>query len=321
VSYQTAEKHTMPTSPEKKYDLLGIGVSTLDLLTIVEKFPSGDSVQKAVETKTQGGGPVATAMCAAANLGAKVAMVDSLGDDFVGQSILEEFKHYDVESNRIQVTSGMTSSIASVWIRQQDGKRAIAYRPGNAPDLTESDISPELIEKVKIIHFNGRHLRCCLQACHLAKASGVKTSVDGGGGRYRSELDPLIPLTDICIVARDFAEQYTRKNSIEEAGQVFLAQGCELAVITDGAKGSYIFSPEEPSFHAPAFQVKKVVDTTGCGDVYHGVFLFSLASGLTLRECATRASAAAALNAQDLGGRGMLPTMAELVAFLDAATG
>lgn len=301
----------------KEYDLVGLGVSTLDLLTIVAEFPSEDSVQKAVEAKTQGGGPVATALTAAAQLGAKVAMLDSLGDDFIGQSILEEFNRYGVETNHLQITPGTTSSIASVWIRQRDGKRAIAYRPGNAPELIQADLSPEVIQNAKILHLNGRHLRCCLPACHFAKTSGVKISFDGGGGRYRSELDPLIPLTDICIVAKDFAEKYSKKNNLHEAAQVFFTQGCELVVITDGSDGSYIFSQQEPNFHCPAFQIKNVVDTTGCGDVYHGVFLFSLACGLTLRECATRASAAAALNAQHLGGRGLLPTLPELLQFIN----
>ena len=134
----------------KDYDIVGLGVSTLDLLTIVEKFSFEDSVQKAIDAKFQGGGPVATALVAAAKLGAKVAMIDSLGDDFIGKSILEEFKRYGVITDRIQITPGKTSSIASVWIREGDGKRSIAYRPGNAPELTGDDISVEIIKKAKI---------------------------------------------------------------------------------------------------------------------------------------------------------------------------
>lgn len=300
----------------KEYDIVGIGVSTLDLLTIVEEFSLEDSVQKAVDAKFQGGGPIATALAAASQLGAKVAMIDSLGDDFIGQSILQEFEKYDVVTNNIKITSDTTSSVASVWVRKRDGKRAIAYIPGNSPELTANDIPVEIIKKTKIIHLNGRHIKCCLKSCRLAKDLGVKIAFDGGSGRYRSELDPLIPFIDICIVARDFAEKYTKTNLIKNAAQCFLDRGCEIVVITDGANGSYIFSKQEPSFHCPAFRLKKIVDTTGCGDVYHGVFLFSLACGLTLGECATRASAAAAINAQYLGGRGMLPTMSELLDFL-----
>lgn len=302
-----------------EYDIVGIGVSTLDILTIVTEFAAEDSVQQAIDAKFQGGGPVATALVAAAKLGAKVAMIDSLGDDFVGQSILEEFNSYGVITKYLQITSGKTSSIASVWIREQDGQRAIAYRPGNAPELRENCLALEIIKKAQVIHLNGRHLQCCFAACRLAKEHGVKISFDGGGGRYRSELDPLIPLIDIGIVARDFAEKYAQTTNIDNAAQCLLDQGCELVVITDGDRGSYIFSETE-NFHQPAFEPNKVVDTTGCGDVYHGVFLFSLISGLSLRESARRATAVAAINAQRIGGRGMLSTMSEISDFMASST-
>ena len=301
----------------KDYDIVGIGVSTLDLLTIIEDFSSGDSVQQAIEAKFQGGGPVATALVAAAKLGAKVSMIDSLGDDFIGQSILEEFRRYGVFTDQIQITPDKTSSIASVWIRERDGKRSIAYKPGTAPELTEADLPIEVIKKAKILHLNGRHIRCCLEACKLAKEYQTKISFDGGGGRYRSELDPLIPWIDIGIVARDFAEKYSKTSNIDYAAQCFLDRGWELVVITDGEDGSYIYSEQGEHFHYPAFSVARVVDTTGCGDVYHGVFLFSLVSGLTLPESARRASAAAAINTQKIGGRGMLITMPELMDFLN----
>ncbi|GAB4533645.1 MAG: sugar kinase [Pleurocapsa sp.] len=306
--------------PLKEYDIVGLGVSTLDLLTIVEDFSSGDRVQKAVDAKFQGGGPVATALVAAAKLGAKVAMIDSLGDDLVGKLILEEFETYGVITDRIKVTKNTTSSIASIWIKKSDGKRSIAYRPGTSPELTKNDLPRDAIAKAKILHMNGRHLECCLEACQVAKKNHVKTSFDGGGGRYRPELDSLIPLMDICIVAKDFSEKYTKTSNIDDAAQYFLDRGCEIFVVTDGENGSHIFSQTGEHFHYPAFRAVKVIDTTGCGDVYHGVFLFSLASGMSLTECAKRASAAAAINAQSIGGRRMLTTMPDLIKFISQST-
>ena len=49
-----------------------------------------------------------------------------------------------------------------------------------------------------------------------------------------------------------------------------------------------------------------MVDTTGCGDTYHGAFLFGLASGWPLRECARLASRVAAENCRFLGGAAFL---------------
>jgi sulfofructose kinase len=87
-------------------------------------------------------------------------------------------------------------------------------------------------------------------------------------------------------------------------------------VITDGTRGSWIYPREGPSFHQPAYLLPEVVDTTGCGDSYHGAFLFGRLKGWDLEKTAAFASAVAALNSQHLGGRSGLPTLEQAISFL-----
>ena len=63
------------------FEVIGLGVSTLDILSLVEAFPSGDGVQRARAVAVQGGGPVSTAIVTAAALGARTAMIDEIGDE------------------------------------------------------------------------------------------------------------------------------------------------------------------------------------------------------------------------------------------------
>ena len=113
-----------------------------------------------------------------------------------------------------------------------------------------------------------------------------------------------------------------KTNNIEHAAQSFFSQGAELVAITDGENGSHIFSKQVNQtieyYFQPAFKLDKVVDTTGCGDVYHGVFLSCLVAGMTLQESALRATAAAAINTQRIGGRGMLSSMSEILEFINS---
>ncbi len=127
-----------------------------------------------------------------------------------------------------------------------------------------------------------------------------------------------MPLVDICIVARDFAEGYTQQTEIQRAVEGLLGEGPGLVVITDGTRGSWVFPRRGRPFHQPAFLLPHVVDTTGCGDSYHGAFLFGLLKGLDLEPTAALASAVAALNSQALGGRTGLPTLEQVTAFLSA---
>jgi sugar/nucleoside kinase (ribokinase family) len=80
--------------------------------------------------------------------------------------------------------------------------------------------------------------------------------------------------------------------------------------------GSWVLPRHGEPFHQPAFLLPQVVDTTGCGDSYHGAFLFGLLQGLPLRQTTALAAAVAALNTRRLGGRAALPTQAEATVFL-----
>ena len=290
-------------------DVIGLGVSTLDILSLVEAFPSGGGVQRAAGVTVQGGGPVSTAIVTAAKLGARTAMIDQLGDDWRGVMIMAEYRQAGVATDHLQVVPGCTASIASILVRQADGERAIAYCPGSTPEFSPADIPAEAIRSAKILHINGRYLDACLQAAHIARKAGVRVSFDGGAQRYRHEIRPLVGLTDICIVAFDFARQYTGEAEVDPAARALLAEGPSLVVITDGVRGSWIYPRGAQSFHQAAFPQPDVVDTTGCGDTYHGALLFGLVRGLALPECATLASKTAAHNARFLGGRGGLATL------------
>lgn len=293
------------------FDVIGLGVSTLDILSLVEAFPSGDEVQRAAAVTVQGGGPVSTAIVTAAALGARTAMIDRLGDDWRGKAILDEYRQAGVGTDFLEVVPGATSSIATILVRRADGARAIAYCPGTTSELGPADIPADAIKASKLLHVNGRYLEACLHAGQIAHRAGVRVSFDGGAHRYRPELRPLVRLTDICIVAFDFARQYTDHTEIDVMAAMLMAEGPALVVITDGLRGSWIYPRDGQSFHQPAFPQADLIDTTGCGDTYHGAFLFGLALNLPLAECAALASKLAAQNCRFLGGRGGLVTLRE----------
>ena len=292
-----------------QFDVIGLGVSTLDILSLVGTFPSGDGVQRAAAVAVQGGGPVSTAIVTAAALGARTAMIDRLGDDWRGTAIMDEYRQSGVATDFLLRMPDCTSSIATILVRQADGARAIAYCPGTTPEVSPADIPAEAIAAARILHINGRYPEACLHACRTARQAGVKVSFDGGAHRYRPEVRPLVALTDIGIVALDFARQYSGHTEVDAAAGALLAEGMELVVITDGVRGSWIYPRDGESFHQPAFPPVDLVDTTGCGDTYHGAFLFGLARDWPLTECAVLASKVAAENCRFLGGRGVLTTL------------
>lgn len=296
--------------------ILGLGASTIDILSLVTHLPAADENLQASAITVQGGGPVATALVTAAHLGARCAMLDTLGDDWRGRLIHEEFERAGVDVSHTLSRAGWTSPMSCILVKQDDGARSIIWSPGSAPDFPAEQLPVEAIRAASILHVNGRHWEACMQAVRVARQAGVQVSFDGGAGRYRAELDELLPLTDICIVAREFAERCTREVDMQAAAHRLLEIGPRLVVITDGVRGSWVQPRGGASFHQPAYLMPRVVDTTGCGDSYHGAFLFGMLQDLPLESVAALASAVAAMNTQQLGGRAALPTYDAVQAFL-----
>jgi sugar/nucleoside kinase (ribokinase family) len=87
-----------------------------------------------------------------------------------------------------------------------------------------------------------------------------------------------------------------------EASIAALRKQCPLAAITTGATGSIVVTADE-LIDVPVVPVRRVVDTTGAGDLYASGFLFGLTSGASLAEAGHLGSIAAAEVISHVGPR------------------
>ncbi len=304
-----------------KFDILGIGMSMMDTIQRVEEFPVTTGVTEVSESAIMGGGPVPTALCSAAQLGSRVAILDRVGDDWRGDLIQKDYRRYGVDTRYLQLEEGCTSSLGIVLVRQRDGERHILFQRGNFSELETEELRDELLENCRVLHLNGRHWPACLEAARRVKRSGGITSFDGGAHRYDLKFEPLLKEIDILIVARDFAKRLAESEDHEIQLRELLRRGADIVGITDGVRGSWFQTKSGESFHQCAFPVEPVIDTTGCGDVFHGAFLSAHCRGEDWKSCARFASAAAAINATELGGRGNLASFDEVSRWLEARAG
>ncbi len=295
-------------SNQSSFDILGIGMSMIDSIQVVDEFPSAAGVTESSFATLMGGGPVPTALCAASMLGARTAIIDQIGDDWCADLIAGDFNKFGVDCRYLHRQEARSSTFGSVMVRRSDGERHIVFTRGTFDELSPARLPVADLETCSILHLNGRHWDSACEAARLVKAGRGRVSFDGGANRYESRFLPLLADVDILIVAKDFAEKLSGSIDRDEQLASLAQWDAELVGITDGEKGSWFLPRGEDRFHQPAFDVSPVIDTTGCGDVFHGAFLTSLAKGGTWRECAAFASAAAACNATAAGGRGNLPT-------------
>ena len=86
------------------------------------------------------------------------------------------------------------------------------------------------------------------------------------------------------------------------------------SVITEGIHGCWYKEKDKPIFHMPAFIVN-TVDTTGCGDVFHGAYAAALIRGESIATAVVQSSAAAAIKTTQPGGRKGIPYLEDLLGF------
>jgi ribokinase len=126
-----------------------------------------------------------------------------------------------------------------------------------------------------------------------------------------------VALANHPVVSQGFARQWTGCEQPAEAACALWSDQRQAVVVTCGADGCWYVGPDRPdqARHQPAYAVP-VVDTTGCGDVFHGAYAAALAQGYDLPTRVRRAAAAAALKATCRGGQAGIPARRAVETFL-----
>lgn len=297
-----------------RYDVIALGMATVDFIGVVPHLPKADEVFALNHFEVQGGGPAATAIVTLAKLGGRGGFMGVTSQDTWGELIAQDLNRYKVDTHYLTRTSEGHPSKSIILVEATTGKRSIMYSKGTTRHLSPDEVPHEAIAPARILHLDGFHLEAAIKAAHLARVAGTLVSFDGGAGDPWPGIEELLPLVDIMIVARQFATRITGTAEPEQAGIQLASHGAQQVVITDGANGAW-YRTDKISGHQPAFQVK-VVDTTGAGDTFHGAYLYALLQGGSVADCVRFASAAAALKCQEVGGRSGIPVRSQVEAFL-----
>lgn len=292
-------------------ELISIGLSVMDYLFLFDKLPHG-RFGTAVDHLVQGGGLAATAAVTMARLGGRVEMWSRVGDDLQGRFILEQFAREGVDTSQVRVCPGGRSPACAVTVDRSSGERYFTYFPGRGLDPSAEGLELDRVARAKAILVDCSWPEAQIAAARCAREHGVPVCADVGGVGER--VRELLRWVDYPIYSQDCARRYSGTDSVEDALRRLTELGGKVPMVTLGDQGC-AWLEGGIIRHLPAFRVP-VVDTTGCGDVFHGAFTFGLARGWDLETNARFASATAALKCRALGGRTGIPTYPEVVAFL-----
>ena len=300
----------------KNFDYIGIGFCSNDHLAVLPFIPM-DTKVRMLSHRIMGGGPAANSTAGAASLGKSAAFVGTVGDDADGDMILRDFRAQGVDTSMVKVRPGATSAIAYLWIEEKTGNRSCAWTREGLDELTADEINPEAIAAAKILHVDGHNAAGAIAAAKVAREAGVLVNYDAG--THRDGMEELLGLADLMICSEEFILKLTGLKDAEEAvRQVWAKYRPKVCGATMGVRGSMAFNGKD-FVRCPAFKVEKVVDTTGCGDLFHTGFAIRYLETQDLMECQRFGAAVSAIKCRGLSGRPpSAPTRAEVESFLQA---
>ncbi|MDF2441514.1 MAG: sulfofructose kinase [Abditibacteriota bacterium] len=298
-----------------KLDVLGLGAVAVDDLIFVDEYPAADSKVRVREALREGGGLCGTALVAASRLGARCAYIGVLGDDDLSRFTRTQLEQEGIDCTKVLFGEDARPHHSTIIVDRTQGTRTIFSDERGTREFPIMHLPPQLIEQTRVLFVDhtapiaGRH------AAQLAREAGIPVVADIE--RLTSpDIRALVPLVDHLIVGLKLGRELTGKDEPAQIAKQ-LGHGRAAAVVTDGEHGCWACSAQEPHkvLWTPSFAVE-VVDTTGCGDVFHGAYAATLARNEPLPARLETASACAALKARQPGGRRGIPQREELESFV-----
>ena len=302
-------------------DVLGIGIAAVDDLVRVPHFPDPDTKVRVTDAERSLGGLCATALVAAARLGATTAYAGILGTDDLSDFVLRSLDAEGVDTSQVDRVRGAGPG-HSIIVVDPSGRRIVYSDPHRTvAAFARGDDRPPapVIRDARVLLVDHVRVAASIRAARIARWEGIPVVAD-----LERDDDPRFPellaLADHLVIPVAFAERLTGASDPADALGALRAPG-RATVLTGGADGAWSHGPGEDDrpAHQPAFVVD-AVDTTGCGDAFHGAYAAGLASGMGLAERVRLASAVGALTATGIG-QAAIPDRATVEAFLAAHQG
>lgn len=194
-----------------------------------------------------------------------VTLVGAIGDDKVGQHVLEAVTARPIGRDGVHIVPG--GETASHFIStDENGDRY--FKPGawhsgvfGAFRLNETDKALLRESALVFITWSAPNFSEVLE---LRKHSGFKLAVDFDVCRDLNAMEEVLPWVDFFLISGDDAFLPVARAWSERFDGMFN--------VTLAAHGSVTFL-RGAEYRVQAVPVAQVIDTTGCGDSYHAGFL------------------------------------------------
>lgn len=299
--------------------ILVIGSSNFDEFCFVHRLPQEGETILGDRIEYKFGGKGANQATACGRLGKEATFLTCVGDDEVGQSMIENYKKSKIETKYIKRTKQSETGKALINIDSFGNNTIIVLKgANNFCDVEYIKAHEELFKSHDYvllqleIPFNAVY-----ESIHLAKKHGGKVILDPAPANELdesifSEIDFLTPNeTELELLAfGDF-----KNRNLEDSTKILLEKGVKNIIVTKGSEGVILFN-EKGAQKIPAVKVE-AIDTVAAGDTFNGAFVTALNEGKNTLEAIEFANRAAALTVTKIGAQEAIPFIEDVDEFYE----
>ena len=281
------------------YDVITIGDTMYDVFLQISEaavscsldrtacqiaFAFGEKVPVESVIKIPGAGNASNAAIGAKRLGRKTAIVSIVGNDNIGDLILECWKEASVATDFVRRDHQYESNYSTILNFKGERTILIYHQP-----FTYS--FPELPQAKRIYYTSlgpGHEVIEPAFLAYLSKHPETRVTFQPGTHQLRREAAAYSELLRRCDVLAMNKEEVARFFHLDQATDiakrlnVMKASGVSIALLTDGENGSYAFDGTN-AWYMPIFPGKSL-ERTGAGDSFTITFTCALDWGFSLPE-------------------------------------
>lgn len=292
-----------------------VGSLNMDLIVLSPRIPQPGETILGKGFRTAPGGKGANQAVAAAQLGAQVSMIGSVGEDAFADSLLENLASAGVDHRFVTRDQGNATGVALIVVDDR-GQNSIVVASGANMHLKPAHLESAegAIAQADVLLLQLEvPLDTVTRAAEIARTHQVTVVLNPAPARalpkaLLSLVDFLIPNeTETALLS---GMPVRNQDEIEVAAKSLRALGVGNVILTLGERGALLTGSSESQLY-PAFKVNPV-DTTAAGDAFMGAFAVALGEGVSLSDAIRFGNAAGALATTKLGAQPSLPTRAEV---------
>jgi len=248
--------------------ILGIGIATLDIINLVDRYPAEDEEVRACGQQIRRGGNATNSLVVLSQLGHQCSWGGVLATDSHSGQIIQDLNGHGIDlSGCRRVADGITP-VSYIALSRSNGSRTIVhYR--DLPEFGYQDFAAIDCGPFDWVHFEGRNVpETARMLAGLREQGFARQRISLELEKPRPGIEALMKDAGVILISRAFALSQGLESPETMLDWAQPRAPAAVLVCTWGERGAWYRSGRDQA-HVAATTIGQALDTVGAGDTFN----------------------------------------------------